>query len=134
MFERKVIPFPENRIVRVRPDLGDRPQKQREFRHHLRMEDLGGRRPDDHPQITHGPGGRVVLKVHQVWVVLSTGLLWVIVALQERKYSGIYPHHIWVLPYKSRELKYQHDLSEQLLRVRMKVWDEAAELDCSLQN
>lgn|GEM_PF-2986476 len=124
-----LINFPKDRIVQRVPAFSvNRPPAVKVWR----MVDLDGQRPEGHPELRRGPRGGVIAEVDQVWVGLSTDLLWVVTHLDPFQHLGTYRSHVWLYPYKAPDRRYGLDISEKTLRESHKVWEDMVTFKQSL--
>ncbi|HVB19755.1 MAG TPA: hypothetical protein VNF51_00490 [Candidatus Paceibacterota bacterium] len=94
-------------------------------------------RPIGHPPLRRGPRGKALLDVNQVWVESRTNTLWVIVSLKDDELQdGTHTHRVWLRPYDASERfrnKRKRELIEPLLRILMRVWEDAVQIDPALK-
>lgn len=86
------------------------------------LRELNGERPVNHPKVSFGPRGKVLLAERQVWITLHNQELWVIRRLHLEP-SGRY--RVYLSRYGSRVISWT--LSEISFRANLQIWDKTVE-------
>lgn len=122
----KIVQYPKERIVGSRLYPKPRPRKRGRP---WKFADLQGKRPRGHPKkIKHGPRGKVLQAVGQVWVMGHNQELWTVVQIIEAHWyhKVLYPARFLLQPYLSRRTFPPWNIGEQTFRQNLTIWDDFA--------